>query len=162
MIKNDWVSTLEKRAVLAFALLALLFFLSLFVEAAIRDYRRDVSKTIPVEFAVDDPVPPVPAGLHLLTFPICLSLIKPRRFLVSTIFALLYAGLLLVSFYIRVNGESFLGGPIPGELGFFQELYLKTWIWDYVGLVFLIVLLPWLFSIIYRIHCCGALNAPLA
>jgi hypothetical protein len=97
-------------------------------------------------------MPRVPGGLHLLTVPIFLSLIRPRIFFAATFFAVVYAGLFVVSLYLRLDGKSFFGGPLPGDRDFFHELYLKTWIWDYVAFAYLVVLLPWLSSIIYRGH----------
>lgn len=144
------ISTLEKRSLLVLAFFPLLFFLTSFGEDAIRQYRLSTEPRPAITLAVDDPVPRTPVGLHLLTIPIFLSLIRPRRFFVAIVFAVVYAGLFLVSLYSRVDGESFLGGPIPGDPGFFHELYLKTWIWDYVAAAYLAVLLPWLSSIIYR------------
>ncbi len=147
---TDPITNLEKRALLVFTLVPLLFFLAGFAEAAIRENRSSISKPGKITFAVDDPSPSMPAGMDLLIVPIFVSLIRPRSFLVPMFLAVSYAGLLLLSFYIRVDGESFLGGPIPGDPGFFGELYLKTWVYDYVALIFLVVFLPWLFSIIYR------------
>ena len=144
------ISALEKRTILVFSFLAVLFFLTYFVEDGIRRYHDSLSKPS-IRLAADDPVPRVPPGFYLLTVPIFLSLIRPRKFYVATVFVLLWASLFLVSLYIRVDGESFLGGPIPGDPGFLKELYLKAWIWDYVGLAFLAVLLPWLFSILFRL-----------
>ncbi len=146
------ISTLERWTLLVFTLIPLLFFLTFFAKGAIREHQFSLPNRHGINFAVDDPVPRMPAGLHLLTVLIFLAAIRPRSFFVSAILAVIYAGLLLVSLYLRVNGESFLGGPIPGDPGFFQELYLKTWIWDYVALAYLVVLLPWLSSIIYRRH----------
>lgn len=146
---NDSISKLEKRTILVFSLFAFLFVFFFFAYEAIQTYR---SKPTSINFAVHDPVPRTPPGFHLITLPIFLSLIRPRRFLFATVLTALYAGLLLLSFYLRVDGESFLGGPIPGDPGFFKEMYLKTWIWDYVAIVFLVVLLPWLLSILYRIR----------
>ena len=145
------ISTLEIRTLRTFTLLAAVFFLAYFVEAAIHNYQssRDPTK---MRIAVHDPVPRMPAGLHLLTIPIFLSVIRPRNFYVATLLTVSYTGLLILSFYLRVDGESYLGGPIPGDPGFFQGLYYKTWIWDYVGVGFLAVMLPWLSSIIYRSH----------
>ena len=146
------ISILEKRTILVFALLATIFFLSSFAEDAIRRYQDSVSNHSKINFAVDDPAPRVPAGLNLMTIPILLSLIRPRRFLIPTLLAAIYAGLLLMSFHVRVNGESFFGARIPGDPNFLEELFLKTWIWDYAASGFLIILLPWLFSILNRLH----------
>ena len=153
------ISTLEKRALLVFTLLPLLFFLSAFVEVAVRDYQS--SRNTGISFAVDDPTPRTPGGMHLLTIPIFLSLIRPQRFFIPSILTGIYCGLLVLSFYIRVDGKSFFGGPIPGDPSFFRELYLKTWIWDYVAILFVIVLVPWLLSIIYRLTQPGARQASL-
>ena len=144
------IPTLEKRIILFVSLFIALFYLSEFAV----EFKQSLEPKYPttINFAVDDPTPRVPAGLHLITVPIFLSLIRPRTFVVAAIFTVLYAALLLLSFYIRVDGQSFFGGPIPGSPGFFEELYLKTYIWDYVGLAFLIVLLPWLVSILYRVR----------
>jgi hypothetical protein len=155
------ISNTETRAVLVVAVFAAIFFASFFADDAVRRYQDSLAPRSAINFAVDDVVPKTPAGLHLITAFIFLSLIRPRRFFVATILSATYACLFLLSLYLRVDGESFFGGPIPGDPGFLGELYLKTWIWDYVAFAYLIVLFPWLFSILFRIHKQNSLDGQL-
>ena len=93
-----------------------------------------------------------PAGLHLTTFFILLSLIKARRFFIPAILIVLYATLLAVSIYAR-----FPRGPVfdavPGDFRLLLVGVLSAIsIWDYVGGFFILVMIFWLFTIFIRIH----------
>ena len=147
---------------MVFAFLPFAYFYSIFVIEGIREYnysvkdeqitlRSQAEQKPNVRFAVHDFVPRAPAGFHLLSIFIVLSLIKPKKFIVSTVLTLFYFALLFFGLYIRLDGETPYGAEYPAEVGFFGELYLNTWIWDYVGALFIAIALPWQLSIVSRI-----------
>ena len=121
------ISKVEHRFLLAVSLLAFMFFASFILLKEVEHHNYAMNQRYS-GFSVDSVEPEASAGFNLFTFFIFLSLIKPKRFLLSTLMTVMYAALLLLSLYIRVDGETPLGGWYPPEVGFFGELYRKTWV----------------------------------
>lgn len=161
MNQAQYISKRERAGLLVFAVLPAVFFSSIFVIEGIREYNYSVmdeqitlknqAENRPnLRFAVHDFVPKAPALFHLFSIFIVLSLIRPQKFIVSTVLTLFYFAFLIFGLYIRVDGETPYGADYPAEVGFFGELYLNTWIWDYVGALFIAIALPWQLSIVSR------------
>ncbi len=140
---------------LALALIVFAFFASFFISVGIDNYNNSVAEKQAQLLREAGSRPAIsfgiysfwrlPAGLHLITFLIFLSLIKPNRFIAPLVLVVLYAGLLMWSLYVR-----------PGEIyysaGFFGNLFRRMDLWDYVGMAFILIMLMWLLSILYRIR----------
>ena len=155
------ISKKERITLLVFAFLAFSFFAFFIWDRAIDSYNNSVVQEQnerraqaggrpAISFSVDD-FRPLPGGFNLLTLFIFLALIRPKKFIVSTSLTILYGVLLLISLFIRLDGEGALGGK-DFYSDPFVELFHKTNIFDYAAGFFILVLLTWQISILWRIH----------
>ncbi|MEJ7847687.1 MAG: hypothetical protein WKF92_06335 [Pyrinomonadaceae bacterium] len=163
MSEKYCISKLEHRTLLLFAFLVFAFFASFFIIEGIREYNLSVSDSQEtlrnkaanepkIKFAAHDFVPRVPSGFHLLTVFIFFALIRPGKLITSTFFTILYAAFFVLSLNLRIDGETPYGGEYPKHVGFFGELYRKTYLWDYLGAIYIAIAFVWQFSIIRRIR----------
>ncbi len=154
-------SQIERVLILAFAFVAFALFALNIAGEAIESYNDSVVrhhnkiarqagvKNI-IEFSADGFNYQAPL-FNLITFPILLALIKPRRYIISTGLTVLYLVFLIISVTDRLDGRGALGSD-----GFFtdpwHELWMKTSINDYFAAFVIAVLLMWQGSILWRVY----------
>jgi|SRR5690606_29706376 len=143
------VSTKERKLLLLFASIVL----ALYVGALASEIYLYSSTPKPeqgrITFAVHEPRN-ILAGFHLMTPIVFTSLFFARKFIISTILTSLYGLFLTVSYLVRLNGEGALGSEGFYEWRKLLEFYNKSHPFDLVAGVFIITVLIWQISILYR------------
>ncbi len=160
MIGKYSISKRERFLLLSFSFVAFaLFAVGIFSEA-IQAYnfsviehqrelaRRSGAKDI-ISFAACGGLDYGIALFNLMVLPVFLSLIRPGKYVLSTVLTLLYATVLTLSVLSRLDGRGGLGSE-----NFFTdpwyELWMKTSIDDYFAGFVIAVLLIWQGSILLR------------
>jgi len=115
------------------------------------DLAAEASLQPRISFSVDSVVPVSAALFNFLLLPIFFALLRTRKFIVSTVLTVLYCAFFVLSMILKVDGRGLLGGSYPPDVGVFEELYRKTYFFDYATAVFVVVLLVWQFTILLRI-----------
>jgi len=150
------ISKIEQRVAAAIWLFLFLFFASPFLTDFVRRYNQRVAdEQLQMQHKANNDGrivanvnvtrgSPVPAGLHLISLLIFLSLVSPKRFYVCTALTILYGWLILASIYFRVDGQA--------PLGFLGELFIKVQIWDVAGIAFTLGMLMWLTTVHLRLR----------
>ena len=154
-------SKFERVLILAFTFVAFALFATTIAAEAIQSYNDSVVihhnkiarqagvKNI-IEFSADGFNYRAPL-FNLITFPILLALIKPKRYVISTGLTVLYLVFLIISVTDRLDGRDAFGSD-----GFFTdpwlELWMKTSINDYFTAFVIAVLLIWQGSILCRVY----------
>jgi hypothetical protein len=156
------ISKLERGLIIAFGLLAISYFATGIFAEGIHSYNESVvqyQNGLARQAGVKNIISFAACGgfdysiplFHLITFPIFLTLIRTRTYIVSTTFTVLYLTLLIVSISIRLDGRGSLGSE-----NFFTnpllELWTKTSIHDYFSAFVTVVLLFWQGCVLWRIQ----------
>ncbi len=78
------------------------------------------------------------------------ALFFARKFIISTVLTSLYGLFLTASYFVRLNGEGFLGGEGIYDGRKLLEFYDKSHPFDLVACLFIFIVLIWQISILYR------------
>ena len=141
------VANREKRLLLVVSLVMSIFAVGLFLEEVVYQYNQyafdQQMRAKGISFSNDDWGRKSPAGLLLLVPLITLSLIKPKRFWISSSLTFLLGILFVIGCYFRVMNAIDFGmlNPIANTFDF----------WDYLFGTFLIVMFIWHTSILIRL-----------
>src|SRR5687768_808819 len=134
------ISTPERTAILLLSFIVFAFFASSLLPAIIDNYNESVAETQrellreagsaqSISFGISD-CRRLPAGLHLMTFFIFLSLLRPKRFIAATVLALFYLGLMLFALYLRVGYTGFGTWSYSSYSAFFDRFHYLIDAWD--------------------------------
>ena len=163
MKATNYISKKEHKLLLIVAFAAMTFILSSFTLEMIGNYNYSVveeqqkleklANGYPTgSFPIYNDYSPI-AGLHLLTVFIFAALIKPKRYLLPFFLTVFYADSLIYSLSYRFNTK-----PLGGEgfsphvnVSFFKKIYLEANNFDYFAAFFILILLIWQISILFRI-----------
>lgn len=156
---NGYISNREHKALLIVAFLAFIFVLSVFTAQIAGDYNDLVSETqknLNEQFGGNRNIrfsncsPAIRMGaFHFLTFFIFVSLLKTKRFLLSSFSTLLYAFIFIYGLFVRVrysgfDSDSFLNSSL------IEQFYLVARDFDFPAAFFISTLFFWQISILLR------------
>ena len=89
-------------------------------------------------------------GLHFLTLFIFISLLKTKRFLLSSFLTIFYAIVFIYGLSARFNGRRLGGEEFSPKVDFLKQLYIEANSFDYLAALFISILLFWQISILLR------------
>ncbi len=158
MKANNYISKKEHRWLSFIAFVAFLFFSICFITQEIKTYNisvaenqqrleREANGSSSSLQNNDNPV----TELHFLTFIIFLSLLKTRRFIIPFSLTIFYAVTLIYSLPANFDAKWLGGEEFPSRLSFFRKLFIEANIYDYSAFGFILILLIWQISILFRI-----------
>lgn len=88
-------------------------------------------------------------GFHSLIILLLVALVVARKYIVSTFLTFLYALLFTIGMYMRLDGRGYFSGE-----GFYTslptEILAKTHPYEYLAAIFVLVILFWQVSILWR------------
>lgn len=154
------ISRIERSLIISFGFLVFALFATGIFAEAVQSYNESVVRhqnelaeragARIISFSGGGAMPTIPL-FHLITFPIFLMLFNARKFIVSISLTTVYLVWLLISVWVRLDGEG-LFGSIESFTDPWLELWMKTSHLDYLAAVVVVVLLPWQASILWRIY----------
>ncbi len=161
MKAHYYISKRERTALLLFTFAIVIFILSGFITEGNVRYNSSVAE-IWRNIEYQNSVYPCPSfssnyvnytipDFHLLIVFIFASLLKTKRFLLPFLLTIIYAASLIYSIPARFDARRLGGEEFSPYVNVFNKLYFEANYFDYTATFFILILLFWQLSILFRI-----------
>lgn len=161
MKTHNYISKREKTALLTFTFAIVVFVLTGFISEGIVRYNTSVAETwrniecqtsaYPCPSFSSNYVDYTIPDFHLLIVFIFASLLKTKRFLLPFLLTIIYAASLIYSIPARFDARRLGGEEFSPYVNVFNKLYFEANYFDYTATFFILILLFWQISILFRI-----------
>lgn len=149
MKSNQGISAWERRLLILFTSLILCSLLVFFIFDVLDDIKLSQLRAQYPNIAIDVFTVRL-AGLNLLLPCIFIAILAAKKYVVSTALTLIYGALVATGFYVRLDGRGGFGSE-----GFYTdirtEIWNKTHPFEFVAVFFIVAVLIWQGSILWRI-----------